>query len=467
MAQLPKIYIIQASDAPRHSATLGGILTTLKDEHRIGDFQAVQIAGGLKTLDEVADGDLILTLLTKDLESEKIQLEKILVVLKGKNPDLKIAEIIVDQVPYENEYLTFPEDLRPIRGREDMDAVWLGIEQSLKDMFPVQVVDDDSDPGLWSKYGKYVIAVVALLILFWLVPKLFTGRGPQAEFSYKVLDPISGQLLSDTSECYLPCLVTFNNQSKDFDQVNWDFGDTIMTDQNDPDYLFFEPGKHKVVLTAIRNKKENNIEKTILIKAPPLANFKVINDGCEAPCKVGFQNISKNSEQYRWEFGDNSERSDEENPEKSYQNPGEYKVKLTASNSDGVKSDTVATVNILEDDSPFAQFEIRHNGPRGKVPQTVTFKNLSKNASQYEWTFGPGANPQTSNAESPTVTYNAFGRYPVGLKAIRGAESGTEVKQVAIYKYVIGQYEINPAIEAQILANPQYKKHLESIRNEQ
>lgn len=462
MAQLPKIYIIQASDAPRHSATLQGILTKLKDEKRINSFQVIQLGDSLMALDDLADGDLVITLLTKDLESEKIQLEKTLDTLKDKNPDLKIAEIIVDQIPYENEYLTFPEDLRPIRGREDMDAVWAGIEQSLKNMFPVQEIDPVPDPAFWSKYGKYVIALVVILLLVWLIPKLFTGNGPEAKFSYKVLDPISGRLLSDTSECYLPCLVTFNNQSTDFDQVNWDFGDTIMTDQDDPDYLFFEPGKHKVILTAIRNKKENEIEKTILIKAPPYANFKVINDGCEAPCKVGFQNISKNSEQFRWEFGDNSERSDEENPEKSYQNPGEYQVRLTALNSEGIKSDTIIAVKILEDDSPFAQFEMKYNSPRGKIPQTVTFKNLSKNASRYEWLFGPGAHPQSSNGESPTVTYNAFGKYPVTLKAIQGGENDVEPKTVVIYKYPF-QYEVNPKIKAQILANPQYKKHLETI----
>jgi len=42
-------------------------------------------------------------------------------MLKSNQPGLRIAEILADNLIYDNEFITFPDDLRPIRNREDMD----------------------------------------------------------------------------------------------------------------------------------------------------------------------------------------------------------------------------------------------------------------------------------------------------------------------------------------------------------
>lgn len=58
----------------------------------------------------------------------------------------------------------------------------------------------------------------------------------------------------------------------------------------------------------------------------------------------------------------------------------------------------------------------------GSVPLTVTFTNLSANATSYEWDFGDGV---TSTLESPTHTYTAVGVYTVVLAAT--GPSGTDI----------------------------------------
>jgi PKD repeat protein len=48
------------------------------------------------------------------------------------------------------------------------------------------------------------------------------------------------------------------------------------------------------------------------------------------------------------------------------------------------------------------------------VPDTVTFKNLSQNASSYEWNFGDN---HSSTETNPVHIYTVAGSYPVMLKA--------------------------------------------------
>lgn len=75
--------------------------------------------------------DLILIILTNQLESQKKKIENLVKPLQAR-----VVEIIANNVVYDNEFITFPSDLRPICERDDKEAVWSRIEQSLKDILP-------------------------------------------------------------------------------------------------------------------------------------------------------------------------------------------------------------------------------------------------------------------------------------------------------------------------------------------
>lgn len=65
--------------------------------------------------------------------------------------------------------------------------------------------------------------------------------------------------------------------------------------------------------------------------------------------------------------------------------------------------------------------------------ETITFTNLSRNASSYLWTF-TGGNPITSTDENPSVTYSEAGIYTVSLRAASSTlglltNSDTETKE--------------------------------------
>jgi Protein of unknown function (DUF2500) len=141
MDALPTIYIIRATDALQPTATLQEILRKLKMETRISDFVTLDIDDGISSLmNNMKDGDLILILLTYELESQKARTGNNFSAFKTNRSGVTVAEIIIDNIPYENIFITFPADLRPIRDRADMNAAWSTIEQSLKGMFPVKTI---------------------------------------------------------------------------------------------------------------------------------------------------------------------------------------------------------------------------------------------------------------------------------------------------------------------------------------
>jgi PKD repeat protein len=79
---------------------------------------------------------------------------------------------------------------------------------------------------------------------------------------------------------------------------------------------------------------------------------------------------------------------------------------------------------------PVADFSYRGSNDT-VVPDTVTFRNLSQNASTYEWTFGDS---YSSSATDPVHIYTAAGSYTVVLKAYdsRGDQWATKTRIIAI-----------------------------------
>lgn len=192
---MAQIYTIQASDAPQHTGKLQTILQNLQSQNRIRSFVNTEADSDLSSItDAVKEGDLILIVLTHQLDPQREQIETELKDLKTARPEIRIGEIIVDKVPYENEFITFPADLRDIRSREDMDEAWGSIEQSLKDMFPAEKEPDPVSPFDWPKYlkiGGVIIGVIlALLLIRSLMDRENGGGVEEADAVVEEAEPV-------------------------------------------------------------------------------------------------------------------------------------------------------------------------------------------------------------------------------------------------------------------------------------
>jgi gliding motility-associated-like protein len=149
----------------------------------------------------------------------------------------------------------------------------------------------------------------------------------------------------------------------------------------------------------------------------PVVNFvsDVVN-GCE-PLPVTFHvSSSEPGQQYIWDFGDGSvgHISYEQNPTHIYENDGIYNVTLTITSSHGCTNSYTHNEMIRVYPKPTARF-IYNPEVVSIVKPEVNFKNLSKEADWYIWSFGDG---DSSNAIHPYHWYKNVGVYLVQLIAL-------------------------------------------------
>ena len=117
----------------------------------------------------------------------------------------------------------------------------------------------------------------------------------------------------------------------------------------------------------------------------PVAEFEYSVDGLS----VSFTNKSTDAVGYKWDFGD-GETSKETNPTHEYASSGEYTVKLTAANADGVTSKKEATIKLAG--AVKAYFSVvALEGREGLFGKALKFDaTSSENATSIVWDFGDG-----------------------------------------------------------------------------
>ncbi len=128
---------------------------------------------------------------------------------------------------------------------------------------------------------------------------------------------------------------------------------------------------------------------------------------------------------YLWDFDDGNS-STASDPGNDYLAPGLYQVRMEVSN-DRCSDYVVKTVEI-KPISPVAEFE---DVPPACNEYTVTFSNISQNATSYLWDFGDG---NTDNTESPTHTFYYAGEYNVILTAYGPGGQDQYFQMLTVYQ---------------------------------
>ncbi|MBI3500468.1 MAG: gliding motility-associated C-terminal domain-containing protein [Bacteroidetes bacterium] len=114
---------------------------------------------------------------------------------------------------------------------------------------------------------------------------------------------------------------------------------------------------------------------------------------------------------YFWNFGDGF-TSSQANPSHTYSSSGNYAVTVTVTTHNGCSSSaqTYCTVTVIP--SPDAEFTSDPPLETSIINPGFHFYDASKNATQWKWSFGDGAN---SSLENPVHTYAQTGIYVVKL----------------------------------------------------
>jgi len=219
--------------------------------------------------------------------------------------------------------------------------------------------------------------------------------------------------------------VVLTNLSQNADSYLWDFGDGNTSNEANPTHDYGSTGSYTVKLTATNECGSQEFTLVVEISgSAPLAAFGVSeNNGC-VPFTVQFSDQSAgNPIAWQWEFpGGNPGLSTEQNPTVSYASTGTFPVTLIVTNIYG--SDTLTQQSVITGQSvPTAGFSYLTN------LGTVSFTNLSLNATSYAWNFGDG---NTSSEANPAHTYTANGTYTIELTAINVCGASTLQQTVTI-----------------------------------
>lgn len=206
----------------------------------------------------------------------------------------------------------------------------------------------------------------------------------------------------------------------------WNYGDgstekTVLF-PNDPNvsHNYASPGDYDVSLTIVNSLGCENIYTNYITVTPsPVANFQYEPACLSATTQfsdASFVNGGSNIVKWDWNFGDPKStiknQSDLKNPAHVFNQPGNYNVTLTITNSDNCTSSITRQVLVIP--TPRVSFIVT-----GKCLDTpVSFKpdpsfmDLS-NITSFSWNFGDGS--QKVNTRESSHVYTIPGAYEVTL----------------------------------------------------
>jgi len=249
--------------------------------------------------------------------------------------------------------------------------------------------------------------------------------GPIASFS---ADKTSGQA---------PLTVRFTDTSVgEPSEWMWIFGDGSTSHDQNPVHEFKTSRDFLVQLTVKNALGNSSVIQTISVGTALEADFSMSKTSGDVGQEVKFTDKSKGAPKtWRWDFGDGSPTSDEQNPVHVYTkpNPNGYQVTLTITGDSGTSTKTSADrVKIFET----VEARIGMDKSSGKPPLMVHFRDESlgrESITAWVWDFGDGAKAYTSETSHQ---YTTVGQYNVTFTVTRAdGTSDSDTKTVNVWKH--------------------------------
>lgn len=281
---------------------------------------------------------------------------------------------------------------------------------------------------------------------------------PGAE-CYAAIEYVVGEYVGDDSSGVSGFQVEFIDVSAgNPNSWRWDFGDGVISNEQNPVHYYQQPGIYNIVLFAGNDSCFSTAYSwvTVIGNGGPdsicMADFIVeyqdcIGDSINNECMlfpIMFHNISMGSfNEWYWDFGD-GETSAEQSPLHIYE-AGEYEVKLKAFGSECeaefyqyISINAIPIDTVWYPESCLAMFY-----PLTIDEHTVEFVNESYGEiDSYYWDFGDGT---SSTEEHPVHTYNDIDEWYLVSLTIASADSCTSTYVMELW---LNDYESNESLRA-------------------
>jgi gliding motility-associated-like protein len=146
--------------------------------------------------------------------------------------------------------------------------------------------------------------------------------------------------------------VQFTDETEVFDgEIDgyiWNFGNGIIDNQQNPTFVFSEPGTEFVQLVVESSLGcTDTTSQVITVVEGPSAQFEVNQFRAPINFDFIFDDASTGAVQWNWNFGDGLGITQQQNPTYSYPDEGEYVVTLTVSGTTGC-TDSISQSLIVE-----------------------------------------------------------------------------------------------------------------------
>ncbi|MBU2887907.1 PKD domain-containing protein, partial [Gilvimarinus agarilyticus] len=235
-------------------------------------------------------------------------------------------------------------------------------------------------------------------------------EGPTVAFSY-------------TNNCFEEAIqFTDASTGSDITTYTWDFGDETgsSTDQN-PTYTFSATGDYEIRLTVSNLANcETSSTQIITVSDSDKADFSYDQTIENIPVNFTGEDLSLADDyitDWAWDF-DGLGSSDQQNPQFTFDNPGDYEVTLAARSNQGCDELVTKTVSIQQASAPTASFALE---PTACQNETISINNNSINADSFLWDFCSGDLLENGTLNTDIATLNAASK--VALRTIKDQEN--------------------------------------------
>ncbi len=210
----------------------------------------------------------------------------------------------------------------------------------------------------------------------------------------------------------------------------WNFGDGTTSTLSNPSHIYSSQGNYTLSLTITTSSgctETISLPGAVKVGRKPILNFSAVPNPVCAFQPVQFKNLTNESDQWFWTFGDGGISSDE-NPLHEYGDTGVFSVKLYATNNGC--SDSLIRTDFIRVKPPISKF-----GFQTTCLNRLQFNFLDSSigATSWFWNFGDGT---TSNLQNPIHVFPAYNTYNVSLTVSNDTCSHTKTLPIKVFKEV-------------------------------
>lgn len=213
-----------------------------------------------------------------------------------------------------------------------------------------------------------------------------------------------------TSQSCPPVLVRFNNTSRNFTRVTWDFGDGITADNvNNPSHIYENPGKYIITLYVYApNGLSGTFTDSVIIEEPSATLHANDLEGCIGNMVTLFAKADS-TKTYVWDFGDGFVTTSTDTFfTYQYNTPGVYSPTLLIKNAGGCSSSATMSDKITIRPNPSISIS-----PKDPIVCLGQATQLEATGATHNFSWSPTTGLNNSTVSSPLVSPTATTSYTV------------------------------------------------------